>query len=51
MLNLLRYADQATDGSGRTGREAYMDYGALVTPMVEARGGSTSSSTPSPTRP
>jgi uncharacterized protein (DUF1330 family) len=40
MLNLLRYADQANDGSGRTGRDAYMDYGALVTPMVEARGGS-----------
>lgn len=40
MLNLLRYRDEASDGSGRTGREAYMDYGALVTPMVEARGGS-----------
>lgn len=40
MLNLLRYAEQASDGSGRTGREAYMDYGAVVTPMVESRGGS-----------
>jgi uncharacterized protein (DUF1330 family) len=39
MLNLLRYRDEASDGSGRSGREAYMDYGALVTPMVEARGG------------
>jgi uncharacterized protein (DUF1330 family) len=39
MLNLLRYRDEAADGSGRTGREAYMDYGALVTPMVESRGG------------
>jgi len=40
MLNLLRYAAEASDGSGRTGREAYMDYGALVAPMVESRGGS-----------
>jgi len=40
MLNLLRYRDQASDGSGRTGKEAYLDYGALVAPMVEARGGS-----------
>jgi uncharacterized protein (DUF1330 family) len=40
MLNLLRYVERATDGSDRTGREAYMDYGALVAPMVVARGGS-----------
>ncbi len=40
MLNLLRYRDKASDGSGRSGREAYMDYGALVMPMIEALGGS-----------
>ena len=40
MLNLLRYADLASDGSGRTGREAYGEYGAAVVPMVVARGGS-----------
>ena len=39
MLNLLRYREVAADGSGRTGREAYTDYGTLVTPMVESRGG------------
>ena len=38
MLNLLRYADTANDGSGRTGREAYQHYGELVIPMLEARG-------------
>jgi uncharacterized protein (DUF1330 family) len=38
MLNLLRFHDEATDGSGRTGREAYMRYGELVIPMLEARG-------------
>ena len=38
MLNLLRYAEQANDGSGRTGREAYLHYGELVIPMLEARG-------------
>ncbi len=38
MLNLLRYAEQANDGSGRTGREAYQHYGELVIPMLEARG-------------
>ena len=38
MLNLLRYAEQALDGSGRTGREAYQHYGELVIPMLEARG-------------
>lgn len=40
MINLLRYAEQASDGSGRTGREAYGDYGAAVIPMVFALGGS-----------
>ena len=40
MINLLRYAEMATDGSGRTGREAYGDYGAAVIPMVLALGGS-----------
>ena len=40
MINLLRYADRATDGSDRTGREAYGEYGAAVIPMVMARGGS-----------
>lgn len=40
MVNLLRYADRATDGSDRTGREAYGDYGAVVVPMVLALGGS-----------
>jgi uncharacterized protein (DUF1330 family) len=40
MLNLLRYRDEASDGSGRTGREAYLeDYGAPVAPMIEALGG------------
>lgn len=40
MINLLRYAETASDGSGRTGREAYQHYGAAVLPMVAARGGS-----------
>ena len=40
MVNLLRYLDQASDGSGRTGREAYGAYGAVVIPMVIERGGS-----------
>jgi uncharacterized protein (DUF1330 family) len=40
MLNLLRYRERAGDGSDRTGREAYLDYGALVAPMVLDRGGS-----------
>ncbi|CAB4622863.1 unannotated protein [freshwater metagenome] len=40
MVNLLRYLDQASDGSGRTGREAYATYGAAVIPMVIERGGS-----------
>lgn len=40
MINLLRYAEWASDGSGRTGREAYGDYGAAVIPMVLALGGS-----------
>lgn len=40
MVNLLRYLDQASDGSGRTGREAYAAYGAVVMPMVIERGGS-----------
>jgi len=40
MLNLLRYAERAADDSGRTGREAYAEYGAAVVPMVLARGGS-----------
>lgn len=40
MINLLRYADRASDGSDRTGREAYGDYGAAVVPMVLALGGS-----------
>jgi uncharacterized protein (DUF1330 family) len=40
MLNLLRYNDQASDGSGRTGREAYLDYGTHVVPMVLGLGGS-----------
>ena len=40
MINLLRYAETAHDGSGRTGREAYGAYGAAVLPMVAARGGS-----------
>ena len=39
MLNLLRYLDVASDGSGRTGREAYNDYSAAVLPMVAVRGG------------
>ena len=39
MLNLLRYRDEAADGSGRTGRDAYMHYGSLVIPMVLGRGG------------
>jgi uncharacterized protein (DUF1330 family) len=39
MLNLLRYLDEASDGSGRTGREAYSDYSAAVLPMVASRGG------------
>jgi len=39
MLNLLRYLDVASDGSGRTGREAYNDYSAAVLPMVANRGG------------
>ena len=39
MLNLLRYLDVASDGSGRTGREAYNDYSAAVLPMVASRGG------------
>lgn len=39
MLNLLRYLDLASDGSGRTGREAYNDYSAAVLPMVASRGG------------
>jgi uncharacterized protein (DUF1330 family) len=38
MLNLLRYREEASDGSGRTGREAYQHYGELVIPMLEARG-------------
>ena len=40
MLNLLRYLDVASDGSGRSGREAYNDYSASVLPMVASRGGS-----------
>lgn len=40
MLNLLRYRDEASDGSGRTGREAYLQYGVLVIEMVLDRGGS-----------
>jgi uncharacterized protein (DUF1330 family) len=40
MLNLLRYRDQAADGSGRSGREAYQAYGELVAPMVLDLGGS-----------
>ena len=40
MINLLRYAERATDGSDRTGREAYGTYGEAVLPMVMARGGS-----------
>lgn len=40
MINLLRYADRATDGSDRTGRQAYADYGAAVIPMVLELGGS-----------
>lgn len=39
MLNLLRFADEAGDGSGRPGRDVYMEYGAAVIPMVEALGG------------
>ena len=39
MLNLLRYLEVASDGSGRTGREAYNDYSAAVLPMVASRGG------------
>lgn len=39
MVNLLRYLDVASDGSGRTGREAYNDYSAAVLPMVASRGG------------
>lgn len=39
MLNLLRYLPIASDGSGRSGREAYNDYSAAVLPMVAARGG------------
>ncbi|MBU6329115.1 MAG: DUF1330 domain-containing protein [Acidobacteria bacterium] len=39
MVNLLRYLDTASDGSGRTGREAYNDYSAAVLPMVASRGG------------
>lgn len=40
MINLLRYAERASDGSDRTGRQAYADYGAAVIPMVLALGGS-----------
>ena len=40
MVNLLRYLDLASDGSGRTGREAYGAYGAVVVPMVIELGGS-----------
>lgn len=40
MLNLLRYNDRASDGSDRTGRQAYLDYGAHVVPMVLGLGGS-----------
>ena len=40
MINLLRYAGRATDGSDRTGRQAYGDYAAAVIPMVLALGGS-----------
>jgi uncharacterized protein (DUF1330 family) len=40
MVNLLRFLDQASDGSGRTGREAYAAYGEAVIPMVIERGGS-----------
>lgn len=39
MLNLLRYLDEASDGSGRTGRQAYLDYGTHVLPMVIGLGG------------
>jgi uncharacterized protein (DUF1330 family) len=39
MLNLLRYLDEANDGSGRTGRQAYLDYGTHVVPMVLGLGG------------
>jgi uncharacterized protein (DUF1330 family) len=39
MLNLLRFAPEAGDGSGRPGRDVYMEYGAAVIPMVEALGG------------
>ena len=39
MLNLLRYRDLAADDTGRTGREAYAEYGAAVAPMVLALGG------------
>ena len=40
MLNLLRYNDRASDGTDRTGRQAYMDYASHVVPMVVALGGS-----------
>jgi uncharacterized protein (DUF1330 family) len=39
MVNLLRYLEVASDGSGRSGREAYNDYSAGVLPMVASRGG------------
>lgn len=39
MLNLLKFRDQAADGSG-TGAEAYARYAALAGPFVEKHGGS-----------
>ncbi len=42
MLNLLRFRDRATGGTGRdglSGREAYARYGANVRPFLEAVGG------------
>jgi uncharacterized protein (DUF1330 family) len=39
MLNLLRFNAQASDQSGRTGREAYAEYSRLIMPLLAAVGG------------
>lgn len=39
MLNLLKFKEQAGDGSGNSGAAEYGKYGDAVVQMVEARGG------------
>ena len=45
MLNLLRFNPQASDQSGRTGREAYAEYSRLIMPLLAAVGGQDRKST------